>query len=85
MRPVSRRRLQELLATRAVQGLDAAQTRQLQQILKGHPEWDDEGFDLAAAAIDLALQRQLPEPPAALKERLTARARTWITPAAGQE
>ena len=71
-------RLQELLAARATQGLDDAGQQELQRILTAHPEWEDDGFDLAAAALDLALQQEVTEMPRALKQRLQARARTWL-------
>jgi len=83
MSTVLHRRLQELLAMRATQGLDAAECRELEDILKVHPDWDDEGFDLAAAALDLALQSPPPELPTALQQRLQAQARSWTPPPAG--
>ena len=82
MSAVLRRRLQELLAVRATQGLDAAERQELEAILKVHPDWDDEGYDLAAAALDLALQSQPPELPTALQQRLQAQARSWTPPPA---
>lgn len=82
MSAVSYDRLQELLATRATQGLDGAGHHELKQILLVHPEWDDEGFDLAAAALDLALQHEAPDIPRALKQRLESMARTWRSPPA---
>ena len=79
MRPALHR-FQELLIDRATQGLDAGERRELERILETHPEWDDEGFDLAAAALDLALQRHVPDIPPAVKRRLEARSRTWVPP-----
>ncbi|MDX2114002.1 MAG: anti-sigma factor [Planctomycetota bacterium] len=55
-------RLFELLAERAVQGLSARDQAELERLLDSHnrPEVDD--FDLAAAALDVALAGGSPEP-----------------------
>jgi hypothetical protein len=76
----------DLLADRATQQLDAAEREELDRLLADHPELDDESFELAAAAADLALAgpgalagepfgQPLGEPlPARVRARVEARA-----------
>ena len=76
----SRDRLEELLATEATQPLSPAEESELDALLSAHPGIDSEGFELAAAAIHLALSGP-PEPlPNALAEKLH-RAAAQNTPA----
>ncbi|QJW92701.1 anti-sigma factor [Frigoriglobus tundricola] len=66
----SRDRLEELLATEATQPLTPAEESELDALLAAHPGADADGFELAAAAIHLALAGS-PEPlPTALAEKL---------------
>ncbi|MDH3523066.1 MAG: anti-sigma factor [Acidobacteriota bacterium] len=67
--------LEELLATRATEGLAAAEGRELASLLRRYPKVDADGLDLAAAAayLELAPAAELEEPlPAALRPRLVA-------------
>lgn len=75
MRPAAEVRARDLLADRAVQGLDAAQRCRLDALVAARPELDDDSFDLAAAAVDLAYtDASEPLPP-----RLRARVlETWL-------
>ena len=73
-------RLEELLVDRAVHGLDAAENAELQGWLAKHPQVDAESYDLAAAAVELAIaeeagQSALPE---GLRERLDDDARAHV-------
>lgn len=64
-------RTYDLLADRAVQPLDDTELRELDALLRQQPELDDDSFDLAAAAFDLALGPTEYEPmPASLRDRL---------------
>jgi len=66
----TKQKLMELLAERAVFGLDAERSQELEALLDAHPEWNNDSFDLAAAAIDEALSGP-PEPmPDDLRDRL---------------
>ena len=70
-------RLQELLALRAVEGLDAPELQELQQLSARYPHADTEALDRVAAA--LALVSLKPEPmPAALRARVEADASAWL-------
>ncbi len=68
-----------LLADRATRDLDDAGRRELDAILREHPEWDDDGFDLAAAALDLALHPTISSMPESVRQRLANLARSWPT------
>ncbi len=60
-----------LLVDRALQGADAAEDAGLNCLLQHYPELDAESFDLAVAALDLALSQGAEEPlPAGLMNRL---------------
>lgn len=73
-----RSRLEALLAERATQGLAPDADRELVVLLAANPEArDDERFDLAAAAIDLASLGELEEMPQSARERLASMARAW--------
>lgn len=72
-------RLLDLLADQALEGLSDADARELETLLRRHPDVGAESFDEAAAALDLALQTAPLEPmPAELAARLSARADEWI-------
>lgn len=78
MDPRDRVRLEELLAERATQGLDAESARELEVLLAAHPESaGDDRFDLAAAAIELALLGELDEMPEDVRHRLVSKGRAW--------
>jgi hypothetical protein len=78
MDPRERERLEDLLAERATQGLDPGSERELQVLLAAHPECsNDERFDLAAAAIELALLGDLDEMPPDVRNRLASKGRAW--------
>ena len=64
MNGASDERLQELLALRATEGLSGELASELDRLLGLLPEWNDDGFERAAAALDLALSgpdRPMPE------------------------
>ena len=65
--PHSSERREELLAARALGGLDPEEAAELAAELGGG---DDRSFDLAVAAIDLA---HIPEPPEPLPDALATR------------
>lgn len=73
----SRQRCLELLADRATGDLDVARRLELDTILRQHPEWDDDAYELAAAALDLALAGQAPAMPDSVRQRLVATSRSW--------
>ena len=55
-------RLLELLADRALFGLDDAERNELQELLSLVPEFDEDSMDLTAAAVQLAYGEIDPEP-----------------------
>jgi hypothetical protein len=76
-----RERFEELLAAEATQGLTAAEERELVALLSTFYDEDQEAFQLAAAAVHLALDPH-PEPlPPELAEKLR---RTAPTPASAE-
>jgi anti-sigma-K factor RskA len=81
MTPDPRRaRLEELLATEATQGLSRAETDELDALLAEFPDEDPDGFELAAAALHLALGPPSEPLPAHMAEKLHLTA-TVFTPA----
>ncbi len=75
-----RARLEDLLATEATQGLSPAEAAELDALLAAFPEEDPDAFELAAAAVHLAVSAA-PEPlPGRLAEKLHLTA-TVFTPA----
>ncbi len=60
-----RERFHDLLILRATADCTDEQGRELDAIIRDHPDWDADQFDLAAAAIQLAFVR-----PVALPVRL---------------
>ena len=74
-------RLLDLLADRALDGLDAAEVMELQRLLTQTDTVEDNEFDLAAAALHLGLG--LPEEPLppALRDRLEQEADRFVQPA----
>ena len=67
---MSRRRAEELLALRAVEGLEDVEERELSNLLAAMPEVDDGAFEAAAAACHLALVGAEVPLPDALRQRL---------------
>ena len=67
---MSRDRLWELLVDRATQGLSDIETRELDALLRQHPDIDPNCMDLAAAAVDLATVSAAEPMPASLKSRI---------------
>ena len=67
---MSRRRAEELLAFRAVDGLADVENDELAGLLAAMPELDDGGFERAAAACHLALLGPEEPLPEALRQRL---------------
>ena len=66
-------RLLELLADRALVGLDADEQHELESLLQAHPEFDAESLDRTAALLDCAVAAADTEPlPQPLQERIQA-------------
>lgn len=71
--PPNTERLLDLLADRALMGLDPAEAMELQRLLESEPGIDGASMDRAAAALDLALHGAGDEPlPASLRAKLEA-------------
>jgi len=71
-------RLLDLLADRATEGLDAVAQRELSGLLRERPEVDADGFDLAAAALYLAVASASEEAPPNLRSGLERQGRAWL-------
>jgi hypothetical protein len=63
-------RLQELLGIEATQGLSPAEANELDTLLVEFPDEDPDGFELAAAAVHLALSPPPEDMPSRLSEKL---------------
>lgn len=61
-------RLQELLADRALQGLDAQELAEMRQLGDSVTDFDD--YSLAAAAVQLAFSGVIASMPSAVRRRL---------------
>jgi hypothetical protein len=73
-------RLLGLLADRATEGLDDAQTAALQALLAAHAEMDAAAFERAAAQVAWATMQEHEEPlPTSLRERLLSDARAYFS------
>lgn len=71
-------RLEELLLDRALDGLTAGETAELEALLREHPEADADAFDRVAAALAVALNDHPLEPlPKAVGDRLQHAARQF--------
>lgn len=81
MNTPTRARLQELLGTEATQPLSAAEEAELDALLTAFPDQDPDDFELAAAAVHLALAGPSEPLPAALAEKLYT-ASVAVAPAA---
>ncbi len=64
----------ELLIDRATEGLDPGQQARLSPLLERFPELDDDSFELAAAAVELAHTIPAQPLPAVLRQRVAAQA-----------
>lgn len=72
-------RLYELLADRALQGLDATEASELETLLLQHPEIDAQELDRLAGTLDTALIACDAEPmPTEVRARLAQAADSWI-------
>ena len=69
------RRVEELLAERATQGLATAEAGELEVLLAASPEIDADGFDIAATALNLAMLDELEPMPRRLRRVVLDRAR----------
>ena len=84
--PADHDRLLELLAERALVGLDADQQHELESLLQAHPDFDAECLDRTAALLDRAAAAGDTEPlPEQLQDRIRAggRLRLQTRPSAG--
>jgi hypothetical protein len=77
-----RARLESLLATEATQGLTPAETDELDTLLAAFPDEDPDGFELAAAAVHLALVGSSEKMPSRLAEKLHLATMAFTPPAA---
>jgi hypothetical protein len=73
-----RQRCIELLADRATRDLDDDRRRELNAILHQHPEWDDDSYELVAAALDLAIASEASTMPGSVRQRLAQTSRSWL-------
>lgn len=71
--PAEREHLELLLIDLATEGLDAQRRRELDALLERAPDVDPEEYELAAAALDLALQSEHAAQAAPLSSDLQAR------------
>ncbi|MHC5027824.1 MAG: hypothetical protein ACYTGR_13805 [Planctomycetota bacterium] len=77
--PANRNRLQDLLADRATQHLQAGEQDELRQLLDAHPDVDPWEMDMVATAIDLPVFEADPEPlPASLRANVQRDAIAWL-------
>ena len=70
MSPTSRRRIDDLLLTRAIDGLSAAEAQELEALLELHPRVDAGAYERAAAAVCLAALGARPAMPSSLRARI---------------
>lgn len=71
-------RLLELMATRAVEGLSAAEEAELQQLAARHPDLDLDELDAVATSLSLSGLKIEPMP-AALRARIEGAAEAWFS------
>ena len=67
-------RVWDLLIQRATEGVSEAEGRELEALLKAHPEIDPEEIDRAAAAVDQAMSGPATPMPESIRARLYAKA-----------
>ncbi len=70
-------RLSDLLATRAIEGLDDAEQTELNQLAANRHDFDPDDFDRVAASLALSGLRVEPMP-ASLRARIEADAEAWL-------
>jgi len=76
-----RQRCRDLLADRATHDLSVADQRELESILAGHPEWEEqEAQEITAAALHLAWLGSADRIPADVLQRVRQRAGRWTPP-----
>ena len=68
-----RERYEQLLADEATHDLTAETREELDRISLQHPDWQDDTFELAAAALHLALQEPVELMPDDFRQRLRQR------------
>ena len=79
-------RLLELLAERALVGLDADEQHELESLLQAHPDFDAESLDRTAALLDCAAAGAETEPlPQPLQDRIRAQAMSALRPRSSGE
>lgn len=72
-------RIDELLLDRATEGLASETEAELERLLAEHPDLDDDGYELAAAAVELAAAEPGGEAmPEALRSRLESEGRRFV-------
>jgi len=65
-----RQRYEQLLVDAATHDLTPEDRQELDSILRQNPEWRDDSFEIAAAALHVAMQSHLERMPEALRQRL---------------
>ena len=65
-----RQRYEQLLADEATHDLTAETRKELDHLIARHPDWCDDTFELAAAALHLAMQERVDVMPEHLRQRL---------------
>jgi anti-sigma-K factor RskA len=73
-------RIDELLAQRAIEGLSAAETVELEQLIRHYPSFDSETLERAAAAVAVAMLDRFEPLPPGLRRRIEADAATALPP-----
>jgi len=68
----------ELLIDRATHDLSESGRGELEAILHEHPEWDDDGFELVAASLDLVVGAESHALPDRVYRKLTRTAHAWL-------
>ena len=76
-------RLFELLCQRAIEGLSPGETGELRVLLKAHPQVDPDGFDEAAAWVELACLKIESHMPAELQARISEQGAAALAGRAG--
>ena len=63
-------RYEQLLADEATHDLTAETRKELDYLIRLHPDWHDDTFELAAAALLLAMSQPVDAMPEHLRQRL---------------
>ena len=75
----TRERLLDLLSQRAIYGLNDSEQKQLDELMKTHPEFlDDDSFELTVAYVNLASLGRVESMPDSLKNRILADAENFF-------